>query len=361
MGILGSQDEGQAVPPGRQEERGESAPVLERAPEEKKAASSARSETLPRRFGDYLLTSRLGEDCLGRVYRALSFAEKGEFVRLRVLSSPELSREALREAARKREPEAPSRHRVRGERVGAVDGLPYIAWNEVHGWTLDALLSECRRVGTRLPLENTLLVANGITLALDGARPHGLVWPGFVSIEDDGQVRLAGSGLAAAILPSLDRPRLATSLAPYIAPEAREERVIGRNADVYSVAVIVLELLTGWRTPFPGLGKGLGAGEEFPHELGRLLQVSLAKSRSRLPSVGDFRRELGKLMVSENYRPSSFDFSRYLTNISRGEKARRNRALAAETGGEPDHLAFPVLDEVEIDTVLQKFWGRIEG
>jgi len=332
--------------------------------ESPRASAPARQETLPRRFGDYLLTSWIGEDCLGRVYRALSLAEKVEFVRLRMLDSPELSRSALRDAALRRKaepPPPPSRYRVRGEQLGLAGGVPYLAWNEVHGWTLDSLLAECRRVGNRLPLEHVVLIANGITLALDGGGPHGLVWPGFVSIANDGQVRLAGFGLTEAILPSHDQPRLSASLAPYLAPEARKERILGRNADVYSVAVVLLELLTGWRTPFPGLGKGVGGGEEFPHALGRLLQMSLANSRSRLATIGDFRRELGKLMVAENYRPSSFDFSRYLTNVSKGEKARRNRALAAETGIDSLHPPFIELDEAEIDTVLQKFWGRIEG
>jgi len=91
-----------------------------------RASAASPAENLPRRFGEYLLTSRLGEDCLGRVYRALSLAERGEFVRLRMLDSPELSRGAVAEAAEKRKTAAgpPSRHRVRGERMGIAGGIP---------------------------------------------------------------------------------------------------------------------------------------------------------------------------------------------------------------------------------------------
>lgn len=323
-----------------------------------RAAALSPAETLPRRFGEFLLTTRLNEDCLGQVYRALSLADKGEFVRLRILDSHELSRGAIAEAAGKRreaEPGQPSRHRVRDERMGVIGGIPYLAWNEVHGWTLDSLLAECRRVGARLPLEHVLLIANGITIALDAPTPHGLVWPGFVSIGDDGEVRLGGFGLAEAVLPSLSEKALFVSLSPYLAPEVYEEGLVSRNADVYSVALIILELLTDWRTPFPGLGKGVGAGDGFPHALGRLLQVSLAKSRSRLESVGDLRRELGKLVVSGHYRLSSFDFSRYLANITKAEKVRRGRA-GAKAG---EALPEPI-DETEIDTALQRFWGQIK-
>ena len=134
--------------------------------------------------------------------------------------------------------------------------------------------------------------------------------------------------------------------------------MLSRNADVYSAAVIVLELLTDWRTPFPGLGKGVGAA--LPHALGRILRVSLAKSRSRLATVGDLRRELGKLVVSESYRLSSFDFSRYLASIWKAEKSRRSRACAAAKEPGPDLFAFPALDEAEIDVALQRFWGQIK-
>ena len=46
------------------------------------------TETFPRRFGSYVLTAALGEDALGREYRALRVSEGEGFVRLRVLDHP---------------------------------------------------------------------------------------------------------------------------------------------------------------------------------------------------------------------------------------------------------------------------------
>ena len=49
------------------------------------------TERLPRPFGSYLLTAALGDDALGRQFRARRVSESPGFVRLRILDAPELS------------------------------------------------------------------------------------------------------------------------------------------------------------------------------------------------------------------------------------------------------------------------------
>src|SRR5262249_2290165 len=57
-----------------------------------------RTEKLPRRFGEFLLTSRLDEDALGAVYRGLALGgEEQEFVQVRLFNSPELAWTSLAE------------------------------------------------------------------------------------------------------------------------------------------------------------------------------------------------------------------------------------------------------------------------
>lgn len=324
-------------------------------------------QKLPRRLGDFLLTSLLGQDALGRVYRGLLLGETGGFVRVRTLDSPALSRERVLEAIRTAPAAVLSPYRPLGERLGVARGVPYLAWGEMHGWTLDALLRDLRRRGRRLPVEHVLLIADGVARALESQGTHGLLWPGFVGISRDGEVRVSGFGLAPAVLPSLDAKALQEQIAPYLAPEVRAERKASGEGDVYSVAIVALELLTDSPAPLPGLGRGFGAERLFPNELGGLLRAALAKKRQRFASVGDFRRELGQFMVARRHLPSSFHFSRFLRDLdvprSAPDAARRGapaEPLPGPPRAMPDVPAVPVLEESEIDSVLQRFWGQIE-
>ena len=106
--------------------------------------------------------------------------------------------------------------------MDSVEGVPFLAWNEESGRTLDALIARDTLEGKRIPIEHALLIAEKIATALDhaynttvdGERTlHGLVWPGFVSISDDGETRLTGFGLASGVLPSLSRPHFRRDLA----------------------------------------------------------------------------------------------------------------------------------------------------
>ena len=105
---------------------------------------------------------------------------------------------------------------ARAVETNAADGISYFAWIEVNGRTLKNLLLKGRNPPRKIPVEHALLISEKVATALDHAYNttidgdrtlHGLVWPGFVAISDDGEIRLVGFGLAPGVLPSLARPR----------------------------------------------------------------------------------------------------------------------------------------------------------
>jgi serine/threonine protein kinase len=311
---------------------------------------------LPRRFGLYLLTESLGQDALGSVFRVLRLSAERGFGRLRVLESPEIDEDALLDAIEGngeihsflKNPAI-----ARGVQMDSVDGVAFIAWNEPSGRTLDSLIETVRQRGQQVPIEHALLIGEKIATALDhaynttvdGERTlHGLVWPGFVSVSDDGEIRLAGFGLAAGLAPSLARPRFAREIARYLAPEHVASGRIQKNSDVYSVGAILFELLFG-RLPEgnDALADLRTATQQMPHitpELAAVLRQCLSPAGTRYQSSGELRRELGKILFSGPYSPSTFNLAFFLNNLFaaeiEAETRQRAREMALDPGAIPE-------------------------
>lgn len=305
-------------------------------------------EKLPRPFGQYTLTAALGTDALGSVYRAVRTTGDRPFALLRVLETPELAAEPILQAIEENgEVHEYLKHAAiaRGVDMDAADGTPYLAWSQPNGRTLDALAAKCRGLNRKLPVEHALLITEKIATALDHAYNttidgdrtlHGLVWPGFVTVSDDGEIRLGGFGLASGVLPALRKPRMEAEIAPYLAPEQREQGAAGKNSDVYSVGVILLELLTGHRVPADPLAlvKGVAGTPPPPvlPEILTVLRMALAPSEARYKTSGELRRELGKLLFSGPYSPSTFNLAYFLNELFRGEIEAETQARMAESG-----------------------------
>ena len=278
----------------------------------------------PRRFGAHLLVAQLGEDCLGTVYRALHGSGERRFVRLRVLQSPELSPPAVFAAvARRSEQAARLSHKtiVQHAEMSVVEGAPFVAWYEGAGWTLDTVLAGLRDAGTRLPTAYALLIAERVCAAIEHAwfspfdgEPvrHGLLWPGFISISNDAEIRLGGFGLADAILPTLSRGRLVRDVAPYAAPEARESGCVGAHSDVYSAGILLLELLTG-RRPTAAV-PALDATDDLPDGVRALLESCFAPPEER-PTVLELHRAIQERLAAGPAPVSSVDLALFLYTL----------------------------------------------
>jgi serine/threonine-protein kinase len=322
----------------------------------------------PRRFADFLLTSTLGEDALGRVFRGLTLGDADGYVRLRVLATPEVPRGEFVDAAEAAVRWLPS---VRGASVargtlGVDAGIPFVAWREAHGWSLGAVLAGLRAVGEKLPMVHALLIGDRVAAGLaDAARTavgggpvtHGLLWPEFVSLSKDGEVFVGGFGLARAVLPHITAERLRASILPYVAPELREKAPVHPGADVYSVGAIMLEMLTGRKLDASVPKPDPRAEDHWPADLARLLRVALAPRDLRYPTIADFRRDLGRVLVGGGFRLSSFELSRYLAERLPPESI----AIEGTPPGAPEVSNGPITGTEEVDEVLAKFWARAES
>jgi eukaryotic-like serine/threonine-protein kinase len=242
-------------------------------------------------LGPYRLLDRVGAGASAAVYRArhevMDVERAIKVLRPRAAGQrDQLLREA-RVAARLRHPNV----------VGvldcgvAPDGTPYIVMEYVAGRSL----AERLRDGVPPPAE-TLHVAERVAAALDHA--HGLavvhrdVKPANVLLGDDGTVRLADFGIAqAGAEPDCCEPWAGLGTPAYMAPEQRLGQRAGAHTDVYALAVVVYEMLTG-RTPRAAGGGGPTApvppassvNPYLPAAVDGVLATGLAREPGRRPA-----------------------------------------------------------------------------
>jgi serine/threonine-protein kinase len=147
--------------------------------------------------------------------------------------------------------------------VFAVDdseGIPFIAMEYVRGRPLDELFEQ----GPLPPARAADIagqIATGMAAAHSQQISHGDLKPANVLLTDDGVVKILDFGLARLGECSLDvdasssrrpaRPEGLKGTPAYMSPEQASGRPSARPGDVFSLGVMLYEMLTGLRA-FPG-------------------------------------------------------------------------------------------------------------
>ncbi len=205
------------------------------------------------RFGPYELRSLLGVGGMGEVYQAFDTV-KGRLVALKLLR-PELAadpsfqerfRRESRIAAQLHEP-----HIIPVHDFGDIDGVLFIDMRLVSGNDVKSVLAQ----QGPMPPRRAVAVLSQIAAALDAAHAAGLthrdVKPENVLLTDDDFAYLVDFGIARSGTDSgLTTAGSAIGSCAYMAPERFTDGYIGPPTDVYSLACLLFELLTG-TAPFP--------------------------------------------------------------------------------------------------------------
>ena len=166
------------------------------------------------------------------------YAEDGEFV--------ERFRREAQAAARLNHPNIIAVY-DRGE----ADGRPYIAMEYLQGRTLKQVI----QAEGPLPPERAIAIAMQVLAGLRYAHEHGVVHrdvkPHNVLVGDDGRIKVTDFGIAHAGDPQMTEVGSIVGTAQYLSPEQARGRGVGPQTDIYSLGVVLYEMLAG-RVPFEG-------------------------------------------------------------------------------------------------------------
>jgi serine/threonine protein kinase len=137
--------------------------------------------------------------------------------------------------------------------LGEQDGIPFIAMELVAGESLELIL----RTRKRLPLLEALSIVEQLCAGLGHAHGHGVVHrdvkPANVLLRPDGRLTIVDFGIVR--LGDQKRQLIETDALlktfHYVAPERLKRETSDGRADIWSVGVILYEMLTG-ELPFKG-------------------------------------------------------------------------------------------------------------
>ena len=138
---------------------------------------------------------------------------------------------------------------------GADDDTYFIVMEFIEGRSLAEIISA---EGALLP-ERAADIASDVAKALDRAHSNGLVHrdvkPGNIMITTSGQTKVTDFGIARALSGDGDQTMTQTGMvigtAAYLSPEQAQGNTIDGRSDVYSLGIVLYEMLTG-EPPFSG-------------------------------------------------------------------------------------------------------------
>lgn len=196
---------------------------------------------------------------------------------------------------------------------GSLVSVPYIVMEYVQGHTVKELLSD----GTAVPIDEAVEITTGVLSALAYAHSARLVHrdikPGNIMLTPDGKVKVMDFGIARALSDSqatMTQTNAVVGTAQYLSPEQARGEVVDARSDLYSVGVLLFELLTG-QPPFRGDSAVAVAyqhvsalppapsslASDIPESLDRVVMKALAKDpNQRYSNAAQMRTDLSRAL-----------------------------------------------------------------
>ena len=248
--------------------------------------------------------------------------------------------------------------------LGKIGSDFYIAMEYVEGKDLRSLLNAARQRGVPLPLGLALLIGVRVASALDYAHRkrdfegremalvHRDVSPQNVLISFDGDVKLCDFGIAKAVSKAGQTQMGALKgKLQYMSPEQARGNLVDARSDIFSLATVLFEMLTGQRL-FDGdsemsvleavrqvkVRPPRQVDPAIPREIDDLVMHALAgRPEDRFQTAGELEQRLEALMYALKPSPSHSDLAAYvrrvLEPVPAGVRADRAPTAAGDSAG----------------------------
>jgi serine/threonine protein kinase len=206
-------------------------------------------------IGRYEIKRRLGRGGMGMVYLGLDGALERE-VAIKTLTAEGTFDEENRQrfeieakaAARLQHPNI-----VTVYELGEDRGVPFIAMELLPGSDLETLLRGGEGISLAEKLDIVIQVCRGLAFAHEHKIVHRDIKPSNIRLLDDGTVKIMDFGIAKLGSTNVTKSGMMVGTMNYMSPEQIRGLPLDGRCDVFSLGVILFQLLAG-RRPFIGKG-----------------------------------------------------------------------------------------------------------
>lgn len=250
--------------------------------------------------------------------------------------------------------------------VGRAQGTYFIVMEFVEGHNLRRIFQRLTEVGARFPVPIAIFIATEALKGLAHAHErrdaqgnllgivHRDVSPPNILISRSGEVKLTDFGLAKAVTQGeLTDPGIVKGKFSYLSPEAADGRAVDHRTDIFSMGVVLWELLANRRlflgktevetvelvqkTDVPLLTL---LNPDVTENLDRLVRRALHRDpRKRFPSARDMGDHLTAYLFEKGLKVTSYDLSEFVRSVFEAEEVR-------EEGATQERIGMLIQDEI---------------
>jgi len=218
------------------------------------AAVNASSSSDPEMIGPYRILRELGSGGMGVVY--LAVRDDGTFrknVAIKLLKRNHATQDFIQRFNQERQVLANQDHPNIARILDGgqtADGLPYHVMEYVEGLALDHFC-DTQKLDLADRIRLFQQVVSAVCYLHENLVLHRDLKPSNILVTGEGQVKLLDFGIAKMQIPLFQSPSLTGPadrlLTPsYASPEQISGAPIGKASDIYSLGVVLYQLLTGW-------------------------------------------------------------------------------------------------------------------